>query len=65
MEYLAGSTETAAAIAERLGRTRAAVARMRQQIRRDPRVAHLAGVDTDVARLADPAVINIAPRYGE
>lgn len=52
---------TAVEIARMLGRTVSAVERMRSIVNRDPRKARLADVDTDVARRADPGVINIAP----
>lgn len=65
METVARHDLTAVEIALRTGRTVEAVERMRSIVNRDPRKARLAGLDTDVARLADPGTINIAPRYAE
>lgn len=61
MELAARKDLGAREVAALLGRSSRAVEAMRHKIRHDPRKARLADVDTDVARRADPGVINIAP----
>jgi len=63
LEVAARRDLTAIQIARMLGRSRYAVDRKRQLMKHDPKTARLAGLDNELARLAAPETINVAPRY--
>lgn len=45
------------------GRSLHAVSQVRSRMNREPRYAYLAGLDNELARLAQPETINVEPRY--
>jgi hypothetical protein len=54
LEYLSTTRDTEAVQAERLGRTIYALRHIKRKMKSEPKIARLAGLDTDVARKATP-----------